>query len=414
VNVETRGRHRRQAAQGRVRNTMIVLIDHGLSSLTNVLPTIVIARELGVDALGKFAIAFTLYFLILGFVRNYVQETYLIEAARKPSAQLAQYTAQSARACFASGSIAALVGIITFPFLGELSETITPVLLLMPGLLLQDAVRYHAFAEKRPHIAALSDGLWLVTFCLAIPFVHGLVEVTAAWAIAGWIAAIAVLGKGIFSVLRLKGSLAWFIEHKATGGFFALDFTMNESLRQIAIWALALLGSFAAAGEYRAAEVISAPLSVTINALLVAIVPVAARATTPRMAQITLAYIGVCVFLGSAWLVVELLLPAGMGKAIVGDAWPGAKMATIAITAGLTISSVVRGALMVLRIMRAMRRGFLARLCVLPISVVCVVVGAWRWDAAGAAWGLTISMVALAPLLAVQALLVLKNGKLAR
>src|SRR3974390_615880 len=135
--------------------------DQGMSSLTNFLANIYVARELGAVSYGAFSLAFVTYSFALNASRGLSTDPLLV---RFSATDLPTWR----RAVASSSGTAALTGVVTGVFVlgvtpllgGSTRAAFLALGLTLPGLLLQDSWRFAFFAHGRGVLAFLNDTAW--------------------------------------------------------------------------------------------------------------------------------------------------------------------------------------------------------------------------------------------------------------
>lgn len=166
----------------RLRGTPILnLADQLLSSGTNFLAAVIVAHKATPEQFGLFSIVLVTFFLAAGFNR----------AVPHAIAMTMEWDDERARSGYfflpplVVGFVATIVLVVFFLIIDP--AWLALPLLLLP-MLLQDAVRMHAFAVQKPQVALLSDAAWLVVVAASIPFVATAAGAAAAWGVGGLVA----------------------------------------------------------------------------------------------------------------------------------------------------------------------------------------------------------------------------------
>jgi hypothetical protein len=133
------------------------------------------------------------------------------------------------------------------------------------------------------------------------------------------------------------------------------------------------------------------PLNVFFFGLMLIGVPEAANLVAERSSRLLHFGAAIALSLGGlaiGWGVALLLLPDGVGVAVLGHLWYGANAVLIPMTLFMTCSGIQTGAAMVLRGLAAAQAGLRAAFAAAPFMLVFTVVGAVTLGVSGAAWGL--------------------------
>jgi O-antigen/teichoic acid export membrane protein len=238
--------------------------DQALSSLSNVIIAVAIARAAGAAGLGRFSVAFACYLLILGFSRQLVAEP-LLSLRWQPAAANTRHEAPALGASLLLLSVASL-GVLAFGVATGRAELIV-LAPLLPGVCVQDLARYMAFRRQQQRLPATLDGLWVVCSALLCPWVlrSGSATVAvAAWGLAGGISA-------IFGAIRLRlvparpsVSIRWWQrEAKRLGGFLTLASIAYTLGAQGVLLGIAATIGVEALGQLRIAQILLGPAALS-------------------------------------------------------------------------------------------------------------------------------------------------------
>lgn len=154
------------------------LADQVVSSGTNFLAVVVVARNGTPQQFGTFSILLVTYFVAAGFNRSVPHAVAMTMDWDDDRARSGYFFLPS----LAIGSVATVALVAAFAFLD--GSWVAVSLFLLP-LLLQDAVRMHAFAVHKPEVALLSDGVWLVVQGLGFVVASSATGAAAAWGLGG-------------------------------------------------------------------------------------------------------------------------------------------------------------------------------------------------------------------------------------
>ena len=241
-------------------------LDQLLSSVSNVVVSLAVARAAGVDGLGAYTVAFALSIVVLGFQRALITEPLLaIPASEGPDGHPRR--ALGAVAMLAVGSATALV---LGGLLSNRSELVA-LAAVIAFVCLQDAYRYVLFRRRRAHLAAVIDAVWLIASVAGWPLITSRGTATTAvlvWGIGAGLSAL--LGARIAGVLPSPGRAAirwWSREARPLGGFLALTSIVYAVGGQVTVLGLATVLGEGALGELRAAQILFGPIALATTAI---------------------------------------------------------------------------------------------------------------------------------------------------
>lgn len=351
-----------------------VAVDQAVSSASNFLLALLVAQSASAADFGRFAIATSVYWLLLGSVRALVAEPLLILQARHGRSK---------------PQISAAVGLaVTLAGLGSLvgigwgvSQGVGPISLLLiclPLLIWQDLVRYSAFSLDRPGEALLSDAAWLVLLAGGgvVLLVLGRTPSVDEWLLL-WAGAAAL--PTLVASIRLgvwpsrAGQAGWWSRSRRQAAPMLGDFLVIHASESLLIFLLPLVASYALLGQAKAAMVVNGPLSVLLTAASVVALPMLARRRqagqdVPVRAGV-LAGSAVAV-VAACWGVLLLFLPAAWGEALFGEAWAGTGVYPALVAFQYAVLCFNQGAILVLRAVGEVGRVLLLRIALVPVLLV--------------------------------------------
>ncbi len=173
------------------------LADQVLSSGTNFVPSLVLARVLGPANYGTFSLAFLAWFLVLAVIKCAFMQPYTLAAATLEPSEWIELTSRVSGVIVMAGVAAtamfAIAGVIVGPSF-ELGRTFLAVAVVAPGLALQEFWRQASFSSWRARTAAANDFYWAVGQTVVFAIILLTTRITAAegllaWGAGAWFAA---------------------------------------------------------------------------------------------------------------------------------------------------------------------------------------------------------------------------------
>jgi O-antigen/teichoic acid export membrane protein len=357
-----------------------VAVDQAVSSASNFLLALLVAQSATAADFGRFAIATSVYWLVLGGVRALIAEPLLILQARdgRSPAQMSSAVGLAINLAL----LGSVVGVAVTALHGP--GPIGWLLVTLPVLVWQDVLRYCAFSLGRPIEALVSDATWLLLFL----GIGGLVLVLGgAPGVSDWL----VLWAGCAAVPAVTASVRvgvwpawsrqrdWWSRSRRQAVPMLGDFAVLSVSENGFVLLLPLVTSFALLGQVKAALVVSGPLSVVMTAASVAALPLLARGDGPDrkvpvragvLAGACMAAVAVC------FALVLLVIPPAWGHRLFGDVWTGIGVLPVLIALYFAVLCFNQGAVLVLRAIGEVRRLLVGRLVLAPASVVVPLVAA--------------------------------------
>ena len=320
------------------------LVDQVLSSGTQLLLIVLVARHADPTTFGAVSVALIVHGLLLGLVRAGVGEIVLLRCRANRSA----VRREACRGLFVvllAGIVSALclaaVGVVVD---GEVGPFLLLMALAAPFVYTQDLLRYVAYGAGRVDQAVLVDGVWMVVQVgvSAVLLVAG--DATPTRLVLAW-----VLGAGVATVtLGLYRRLwpqpvavrRWWAEERARSSGFIADFVVSNGMWQAAFLLLGVVMPLDELGALRVAIVSVSPLAnlmAGVRSLVLA--NLAGLRNRPALALRRAAQVGACLAAaGAAYGIALVLLPDRWGAELFGETW--AEAATL--VGIVAVSEVVR------------------------------------------------------------------------
>jgi N-acetylglucosaminyldiphosphoundecaprenol N-acetyl-beta-D-mannosaminyltransferase len=362
-------------------------IDQLLSSVSNVLISLAVARAAGIPGLGAYTVAFTVYLITLGFQRALVTEPLLAIAtlADKDHHPRLGLGAAVVMVLPATG-IVAIAGLLL-----DRSELVA-LAAVLPFVCLQDAYRHVLFRRRQAHLAAASDGIWVVASVAAWPLLAsgGTVEVAViAWGLGGALGLL--LAAAATRVAPHPGGQAvrwWGREARPLGGFLAVAHLTYVIGAQVVLLGLAGVLGEGALGELRAVQIFFGPVGLATTAISFFALPRMASARERLSVRVAgLVSIGsavlVIVCVGCLFIAAPLLFPILYGSSFVAH-----PALLVPLALGMVVGALSIGPILLLK--ARMTGGPLAttRIAATVIGVPIVLVVAANAGLVAAAWAM--------------------------
>lgn len=327
------------------------LADQALSSVSNVLAVVLVARSLGATDFGRFTLGYGVLTLVLALCRAYFGTRVSLVADPRAAREL-------------TGDLVAALVLLT-PLLScavlvasaLTSGTGSPAILLAiagatPVVCAQDVLRFGAVSSGRPWAALASDATWVALMLMPVlPGMHLPASLVLWW---WWAAAavallVALTTSGVRP--RWRGGVAQVRGRHPVGE----SLTVGSIVTTLAtFWVLFLVSRVidpSAAGSLRGASTAMGPVNVLLAFTAIGLTPALVARTRQSdlrfCAGTSAALVGVTLL----WGTVLLAVPPGIGGAAFGDSWPGiravlpwtvAEYAFLALAAGTVLGLKVR------------------------------------------------------------------------
>jgi O-antigen/teichoic acid export membrane protein len=378
------------------RRSSVALLDQALSSITNFVLSVMIARAVSAEEFGAFGIAFAMYMLARGLSNALWSAPVIIRhAASEPDERLEQVAISAGTASVTGVLAGAIMLVASLVIGGSVGAALVAVAVSLPGLLLQDAWRQGFITHARPGLAAANDGAWAV---LQLAFVGIVIAqsdqpsvgaLTLAWGLAGTLAGLLACLQGRRAP-ALSGGWQMVRDHRHLGPQFAAEFALTNGQAQVTVVGLAAISGTAATAGFRGAQVLFGPQRVLSNGLLLAVLPegVRIRRSFSRLRFLVRALSAVNTVLVLAVGAVLLALPDSVGEAILGDTWADTRPVILPMIVFGVTGTIVSGPSMGLRVLSKASVCLRNRVVIAPVTIAATIVGMLVAGAVGAAWGM--------------------------
>jgi len=359
--------------------------DQGMSTLTNFLLSIFVARTLGATQFGAFSLAYLTFGFALNASRGLSIEPLLIRFSGTDLPTWRRATAGSTGTALLVGLAAGACALAAVPLVGGTTGLAFIALgLTLPGLLLQDSWRYSFFALGRGHHAFINDAVWAAVQIPLLVFLKmsGHANVfwfVLAWGVAGNVgAAIGLLQARV--VPNLAGAREWLSRHRDLGPRYLAENTGGNAADTLRGYTVSWILGLAAVGYVQAAGVLMGPFKILFFGVGMITIPEAARLLhrSPRhLPHFCGAVSAGLTLLALAWGVVLLIaLPRGLGHLMLGSIWRPTYPLVLPATLAVMAMCATTGAGIGLHALAAARRSLRAVILTSVLIVTCALVGA--------------------------------------
>jgi O-antigen/teichoic acid export membrane protein len=364
------------------------IADQGMSSLTNFLLSIYVARTLGAAQFGAFSLAYVTYGLAINASRGLSIEPLLVRFSGAVLPTWRRATARSTGTALlvglATGACALVAGRVVG---GTTGLAFVALGLSLPALMLQDSWRYAFFALGRGHHAFINDTVWAVVLLPSLVFLRMSGHANVFWFTIAWGtgaavgAAIAPLQAGV--VPTLVGATEWLSRHRDLGPRYLAENTAGSASSTLRSYTVSSILGLAALGYIQAANTLMGPLSIIFAGIGLITLPEAAKLLrrSPRHLPVFCAAVSAgLILLSLVWGAVLLVaLPRGLGQLMLGRLWRPTYPLVLPATLGGMGTCATGGAYLGLHALGAARRSLRSAIpnsvLVLALGVVGAVIG---------------------------------------
>lgn len=377
------------------------LLDHAVSSLTNLGLSFVALRSLGLESFGAFTVAFGIYLILFGLNQAMVGQPLLVRHSSQPS-----------RAAWELAARRAMGTSLTLGLLGASALTASAVPLrdsavgvgllalgaVLPGILIQDTLRSVFFSEGRPLLALLNDTVWAVVLGTTLATMLLTDSITLWSIILAWGASAAVaaaFGVAQTGVLPAPSQYrTWLRAHRDLWPRFSLETALSIGPAQLSLFLVGGIAGLAALGSLSGARLLFGPVNVLFLGMSSYAIPEGVRMlghssmrTRTFLGRIGLGLaastvvLAVMIMLTPQWIW-ETLIPEG-SKEVLSLVWP--------VGWWVAAAGGIYAGRMGLRILADARASLRAQLATATLMIPFAVTGAFISGALGAGIGLAIA-----------------------
>jgi len=378
------------------RGASLTLADQVLSSASNFVLGVLIARAGGAEALGTFGIAFLVWLAVMGANRALVAEPMTVAGSTEDSdAQLGEgLSATLVLGVVVAAALALVAG--TLLLLGvSAAWALLALAPWLPSLLAQEYFRLMAFRLQRPLQALISDLVFAATQAAAIVTLYVLDELSvtaflAAWGMGATLGAVAGFAMCGMRTSACRGGMAHLRGLWTRARWFLADFGMSFVAGQGYLLLLPILLSTAEFGLYRAGQSLIGPIVVLFLAGGSVGLPECVRqlrhdgirgltAYAPRLTAVVVA-------LAVAYCSTVTLLAVPLLRFIYGASFTDAAVITLLVATAYVIAAIHFGFHQALKAADQLRHLLFVRIATVSISIIAMVVLVSAFGLVGAGW----------------------------
>lgn len=376
------------------RQAVELAADQAVSSLITFALSIYAAREASVSDFGVFAVAYALFWALLGTTRSFVGEVNLITGTERLE-DTGRWRSFSLTTSLAAGGVSAVVLVVGCLLIGSADAVWIGWSFAVAGpiAILADGIRYVAFTDDTPGDALVLDALWWGGALLAPPVIgtlgaHPIPSAILGWGFGAALAVAVALMRRPQLRPQLKGSREWIADRRVTGLQFSADFLANNGIGQAITALVPLVSSLAVAGALRAGGIVQGPLNVVFSAMIVLLIPRIRRSISTHRGVLPhpapLALVALAIFCG-AYATAVLLIPDHLGEFLLGPSWYTGRLVAPLLIAAYFLQGIAQILVQVMRLRGSAGLVVRIRVFVAVLLSIGVLTGAALFGAVGAA-----------------------------
>lgn len=356
------------------RSLGLAVADQALSSMTNVVAVLVVARQVDAASFGSFSLAYVVLTLFLGVSRAFFGLPLSLSARAGRASSRLLFEKALAALLVAALPISVVVFVVgstlSGSWHGSHSTAIVAVAVATPLVLLQDVARYYALAVGRAGVALLADLVWFVgVVALLLAPLPPLALFTL------WI--VAVLASIVVFAASFHPKPDWGAAVQTLRPERGLRANVSGTVILSNVTSLSVNGlassrySLELVGGLRGASTLFGPVNTLITFLDFAVLPRLVRRSRQSARRLLFATFAATVTSTLLWVVVLLNIPDAWGMWLLGETWLTAR-AIFHVTAVEYVLLVCAAVLsLILKTRNAGRLLFVSKV----ISSVAIVLG---------------------------------------
>lgn len=370
--------------------------DQGMSSLTNFLLSIYVARTLGAVVFGAFSLAYVTYAFTLNVSRGLSTDPFVVRFSGTDPPTWRRAVARCTGTALIVGLVTGACAIVAGRLLGGTAGPVFLALgLTLPGLLLQDSWRFSFFAQGRGHHAFINDTVWAAVLIPSLAFLRISGHANVFWLVFAWGAsgtAAAVIGPLQARVVPSPaGAWEWLSRHRDLASRYLAEDSVTNGSIQLRTYGFDLILGLAAVGYIQAASTLMGPFRIILLGIGLFLVPEAVRVLRRSSRHLPLFCLAVSsglALMGLAWGVVLLVaLPRGLGQMMLGSIWRPTYPLVLPTTLWIMGTAALSGAFAGLHALAAAHRSLRAALFLSALGMASSLAGAKIAGSVGAMWG---------------------------
>ena len=371
---------------------ILVTIDQGLSSASNLLVTLWVAHVASATTFGSFSLLLLVYTFVMSPIQALISMRVVVhpaDADDRPREVLGSAFVLG----LAAGVVIAAIGAVQLALHVGIGGAMIALGVAMPALTIQDVGRWVAVARSKPMGAIVLDGVWVVVLvgvfvAMEQRGLHSLFLLTLAWAGSGAFSALVLFAQyGVFRPREI--SLRWLRERwDASWRLLVGNICSAGSILGGAVL-VALVASPVAVAAVRAAILLGRPTTAVQNAVASSMAADVAREKPDnrgllRHQRRTML---IAAAVGLVNLVVLVFLPDSVGSQLLGSVWPVISPLMLPIALWLVVAAAQAGVPPALIGRHQFHIAMVIQIITGVLSMLALVIGALPGGASGAVWG---------------------------
>ena len=371
--------------------------DSVMSSGSNLVLTVAVARSVPRSTFGAFALAFAAYLIILGVSRGLSTDALLVRAPLLTESGEWSSAASKALGTSVLNGVWSGVSIVALGFFIErhFLDMYAAVGIAMPFALLQDAWRFIHFSQRRPRRALANDSVWTLTTILALILIALFSRLNAVYAIFAWAGgALIACFFGYFQTKLMPATskaIRWVCENKDLSPYYVGEALLGGGSLQASLYLVGIIGGLNAAGAVKGGQTLVGPFTTLVVGVYAFSLPwfvsqvAKSKKSLIRPSLVLSVIISVLALL---WGSLLPLIPDSIGVHLLGATWSTTRPLIVPATCWTIALSMAIGPQSALRARSKVRQSVLIRFIAAPVLIAAASFGSAINGGIGAMWGL--------------------------
>jgi O-antigen/teichoic acid export membrane protein len=376
------------------------VVDQAVSSVTNAVVSLYIARTLGAVQFGAFGLAYVTFSFALNASRGLATDPLMVRFSGVSTPKWRRAVRGATGTAVLAGICTGICALATAMLLtGTTKAAFIALGLTLPGLLLQDSWRYAFFALGRGGQAVLNDSLCAVLMIPALVLLRHTGHASVFWFVFAWGAAAgvaALVGPVQARIIpRPYEAWSWILAHRDLGIRYVAEGTSSSVSGQLRSYGIGALLGLAALGYVGASTTLMGPMTILLLGMSLVAIPEAARIVRRAPHRLPLFCVLISaglVALAVGWGALLLIaMPRGLGHWLLSSVWRPTYPLVLPQVLAVSGQCVGAGAGIGLHGLGAAKSSLRAAILSSIAYVVCSLAGAAAGGAYGAIYGTAVA-----------------------
>ncbi len=356
-----------------------IFADQAASSSTNFGASALAAGLLTASNFGAFSVVFAIYVVVLTGCHAWGADALMVIAPSKVDSERRALIEGAGTTTFVIGCLVGIALVATSPlFEGQTRLAVLCLAPCLPGLMLQESMRFGLIIQNQARRAFVNDAAWMVlSFSILILLrrtdTDSMPLAVLAWGLGATPAAVWGLSQA-GSALSIPQASDWVRLTRPISMPMSLEFVLATASGFVMVLLLASLSDdLSEAGALRGAQVLMGPVAVVLAASAMYLRPAMVRSHAKHESVLPIALrqsaVNLAVTLG--WIGILAIIPRSVGTKVFGFTWDSARSLYVLVGLAFAAVAIASGPTAALRSQGRLRTALYVR----ALSAVSVLAG---------------------------------------